>query len=125
MFSKSEASGVKASVEDFTQCLVKGDFDAWAEYWTEDGVLMPPGHPHIKGRNQILAFVREHFHAVDSMSLTNWRIDGSGDLAVITNDVRWESDAGGGKAKQMMLLAKRADGKWIRKAVLYNSDTPG
>ncbi len=65
------------------------------------------------------------------MSLSNWRIDGNGDLAVVTNDVHWQSDAGEGKeaaaggAKQFMLLARQGDGKWVRKIVIYNSDQPG
>ena len=124
MFSKSDTSAVKASVETFARCLVEGDFSTWAEYWAEDGILMPPRHPRVVGRTQILAFVRENFHGVDTMSLSNWRIDGSGDLAVVTNDVHWSSDAGEGRAKQMMVLAKQADGKWVRRIVIYNLDAP-
>ena len=130
MFGESDASAVRQAVETFARCLVEEDFSTWAEYWAEDGVLMPPGHPSVIGRARILAFVRENFHGVRSMSLSNWRIDGNGDLAVVTNDVHWQSDAGEGKeaaggAKQFMLLARQGDGKWVRKIVIYNSDQPG
>ena len=125
MFSESDASAVRDALEIFTRCLVEEDFSTWAEYWAEDGILMPPGHPRVIGRTKILAFIRENFHGVRSMSHSNWRIDGHGDLAVVTNDFHWSTEAGEASAKQLLLLGKQAEGKWVRKIVIYNSDQPG
>lgn len=129
-WSASEASAVRETEEAFSRCVVEGDFEAWAEYWAEDGILMQPGHPRVIGREQILAFLREHYHGALSISHSNWRIEGSGELAVVTNDIVWRTDGGDGKAadvagKQMMLLAKQGGGKWVRKVVIYNYDAPG
>ena len=130
MFSESDASAVKEMEEAFSRSIVEGDFDAWAGFWAEDAVLMPPGQPRVVGREKVLAFLRAHYHGPLSITHSNWRIDGHGALAVATNDIVWRTEAGDGKAadvagKQMMLLAKQAGGKWVRKIVIYNMNEPG
>jgi len=122
----SEKSAVEASIETFTRSLIEKDFATEAEYWTEDGALMPPGQPRVDGREQILGFLQANYDDAVSITHSNWRIEGSGGLAVVTNDTVWSAEGRPGIAgKQMLLLHKQGDGRWVRKAVIYNYDSAG
>ena len=126
-WSESDSKAVEASIEIFTKALEHGDFDTWSQYWAEDGILMPPDHPRVVGRANIEAFLRENYHDVLSITHTEWRIEGSGELAVVINDIDWRSRMADGTAKdllgkQMLLLAKQPDGKWVRRIVIYNTN---
>ena len=119
----SKEAAVVRSIETFGRFLTQGDLASWAGYWAEDGVLMPPGHPRVIGRANIEAYVRGHFGNAETMDLSNWDIHIEGDLAVVTTDVTWRTSAGGeGTLKQLMVLRRASDDRWVRQKVIYNSD---
>jgi hypothetical protein len=61
--------------------------------------------------------------AVSSMELSNWDIDVKGDLAIVTTDAAWRTEAGKeGALKQLMVFAVPNDGRWVRTKVVYNFD---
>ncbi len=123
---QSDVNAVIADIETFTHCLIEGSFDEWLRYWDEDGVLMPPGRASIVRRESIGDYVRENFHDVTSMTLSNWDVDVAGDLATAASDVTWHTRSGdGGTLKQVMVLRRTADGRWIRKRVIYNEPGSG
>lgn len=122
----SQEAAVVQSIETFGRMLVEGDIDGWSEYWAEDGVLMPPGHPRVVGRADIVAYDRGQFGGVKSMNLSNWDVDVEGDLAVVTSDATWQdADGKRGTLKQLMALRRQPDGRWIRKTVIFNFDRAG
>lgn len=127
--SEKDTVWVRDAIDSWTRCLEAGDYDAWATYWAEDGVLMPPGQPRVEGRDSLVAFIRENFGGVRTMQLTDWTIEGCGDLAVATTNVSWHMESSVGKepagtAKQMIEMRKNPEGRWLVKTVIYNSDGP-
>ena len=119
----SDEAAIVRSIETFMRLLLQGNFDQWSDYWAENGVLMPPGHPRVIGRADIEAYVRANFGGAESMTLSNWDIDVEGDLAVVTTDARWQNAKGQeGSLKQLMALRRASDGRWIRTRVIYNFD---
>ena len=127
--SEKDTVWVRDAIDSWTRCLEAADYDAWATYWAEDGVLMPPDHARVEGRENLIALIRENFGGVRTMQLTDWSIEGRGDLAVATTNVSWHTEASVGKepagsAKQLIEMRKNAEGRWLVKTVIYNSDGP-
>jgi len=122
----SQEAAVVRSIETFGRHLVEGNMARWREYWAEDGVLMPPGHPRVVGRENIEAFVRAHFGGARSMTLSKWDVDVDGDLAVATNDATWRTaDGKHHTLKQVLVLRRSTDDRWVRQKVIYNFDEDG
>jgi len=125
--SEKDTVWVRDAIDGWNRALEAADYEAWATYWTEDGVLMPPGHERVTGRENLMAFLRENFGNVRTIQLTDWTIEGAGDLAVVTNNVSWHQESSVGKepvgtAKQMIEMRKNPEGRWLIKTVIYNSD---
>lgn len=114
--SFAETEAVKATVIAWTQALLDKKYGTWITYWTEDALLMPPGHATLEGRDQILAFARESFPPAESFSFSDWRVEGRGDLVVVTNHILW----GQSRFKQMMSLRREND-DWKVQLVMYNA----
>jgi len=117
----ADVTSIIKDMEAFTKSLIDQDFDTWLGFWAEDGVLMPPGQPSIEGRDKIDEFVRANFGNAQSMNLSNWDVDVEGDLAVAASTVSWRARTGeGGLLKQVVVLRRSSNGRWIRQRVIYN-----
>ena len=126
--SEEDTVWVRDAIDSFTRCLESGDYDAWAAYWTEDGILMPPDHGRVTGRDNLIAYARDDFGAVDTVNLSDFAIEGSGNLAVATSNVAvyWEAPVGKEphtNYKQMIELRKSPEGRWQIKTVIFNTDS--
>jgi ketosteroid isomerase-like protein len=119
----TETAAIKDMFEAATQALFDGDLDKWQSYWTEDAVLMPPGHPAVEGRAALLDFARKTWSDLDAFKLSNWTFEGRGDLAVVSTDIVW-STKGGDKnsGKQIVIAVKDANGAWKAQKVIYNTN---
>lgn len=112
----TETEAVKATVVAWTQALLDKKYGTWITYWTEDALLMPPAHPTLVGRDQILSYARKSFPAADNFSFSDWRIEGRGDLVVVTNHILW------GESRFKQMIALRQDGDdWKVQLVMYNA----
>jgi len=127
--SEADQAAIKDMFKASTDALVAGNLDEWATYWTDDGVLMPPGHPSVTGRAELVDYVRGNLSNLDEYTQSNWTIEGSGDLAVVTTDLLWTFKSGDGsdkptteKGKQIVVTQKGADGMWKAQKVIYNND---
>ena len=74
--SDSDVNLIKDTIESWTECLEDGYIDTWATYWAKDGVLMPPGHPQVEGRQRLVEFIQENFGKVRTIALSDWNVDG-------------------------------------------------
>lgn len=111
---QADVESIKRMVEAWTRELVDGNYDAWIGRFTEDAMLMPPDHANVNGRDAIGAFVRDTLPRVDSFSFSDWRVEGQGDLAVVTNQLLW----GETRFKQMIALRRR-QGEWKTQLVMF------
>ena len=123
MTSKSEhvdAVTIESTIKNWTQALVNENYETWINYWTEDAMLLPPGHATLKGHAEILSFVRDSFARVDTFSFSDWRIEGQGDLAVVVNHILW-----GDTALKQMIALRHWNGEWKVQLVMINSGVAG
>ena len=112
----SDFEAVQNVMQDWTKALARQDFTRWVGYWTEDAVLMAPGHPRIEGHAALEAYAKKDFPPSESFTFSDWRIEGQGDLAVVTNNIEWAGDV----LKQVVVL-RRVSGEWKIQIVMFNA----
>ena len=112
--------------QSFEDAMRKGDIAAVQAMYAEDGVILPPNHARVQGREGIGAFMKEMTDAGLSLKLTpmdSW-MDGalavrSGSYIVLDKEQK-EIDHG----KWMEVWRKGDDGKWLMVRDMWNSDDP-
>ena len=52
----ADIAAIKKVGAEFSQLYMKGDHEAMARIYTEDGVIFPPGRPMIRGRTAIAEY---------------------------------------------------------------------
>jgi ketosteroid isomerase-like protein len=112
----ADAPAIQNMIEEWTDALAQQNFPLWITYWTDDAVLMPPGHPRVLGLEAIDAYGRTDFPRTDAFSFSDWRIEGQGDLAVVTNNIEWDDQT----LKQVVVL-RRVAGQWKVHIVMFNA----
>ena len=97
--------------------------------WCDDGVLMPPGHPSLRGRLEIEAYFTRLFRQRRFMfSFTFSAIEVAGDVALERVEYRvssWPIEGGAevlDKGKGLHVYRRRADGSWGLAMDIWNSD---
>jgi len=125
--SDADKTAIKAMFKASTDALVKGDLATWAGYWTDDAVLMPPGHASVKGRKQLVDYVKANLSDLAEYTQSNWTFEGQGSLAVVTTDLLWDYKTGPNagkskKGKQVVVALKGADGAWKAQKVIFNTN---
>ncbi len=122
--SDGDVAAIKLAVETWSNDLVVGDIETWQTYWDENGMLMPPDHPRVIGRDNITTFITANFGGLASLTLTDWEVAGRDDLAVAVTTVSWVTADGEASdpAKQVIVLRRHDNGRWLVQTVIFNSD---
>ena len=116
----AEIARVREVVEDWAQSVGRGDYARWLAHFTEDAVLMPPGHANVVGRAEIDSYVRNVVRPQHRFTYTDQHIECAGDLAVVASRfVTGDLDA-----KDVVLLRRGDDATWRIARVIYNLNTP-
>lgn len=119
--SEAEVTAIKKAFETASEALGAADWPVWSAFWAEDAVLMPPNHPRIEGLEKIRKFVQADLSNLKAFKPSDWTFEGRGDMAVVTTAMEWTFKDGTAKTgKQMVLMAKDADGAWRAQKVIYN-----
>ena len=110
----------------FEDAMRKADIAAVQAMYAEDGVILPPNHARVQGREGIGAYMKGMTDAGLSLKLTpmdSWMEGGlavrSGSYIVLDKEQK-EIDHG----KWMEVWRKGADGKWLMVRDMWNSDDP-
>lgn len=126
--SEADRAALEKISQDFVTAAKAGDWDAVAQTYAEDAILLPPHSPAITGR----AAIREHFGAlppVSEMQFHNDEIEGCGDLVYVRGTYSMTltpegSDPVQDSGSYLEIRRKQADGSWRISRDMYNSDTP-
>ena len=109
-----------------------GDAAAVAALYAEDGVLMPANEPAVSGRAAIETHLSQDYAMMSvEVSAASRETKVAGDIAYDagTHRVRLTPKAGGdgfeATGKQVVTLARQADGTWKITNLIFNSDAPG
>lgn len=123
-FTAQDEAAIRAEFEASIKDVQAGNWDAWAALYADDAVLQPPNAPAVRGHAALLSWGRA-FPPVESASEANLQIHGDGNLAWATTD--WSLQIKGMPAdhgKELIVLKRGADGKWMVEAGSFSSDVP-
>jgi uncharacterized protein (TIGR02246 family) len=121
------------AISHATRALLKavnaGDLAGVLAVWSDDGVLMPPHHASVSGRDQIERYFTQIFERSRfSFSFTDSRVVVDGDLAIerVEYSVRISARAGGAErqdaGKGVHIFRREAGGRWKLVMDIWNSD---
>ena len=129
MPTDAEHSALERLREALVDAVNRSDVEAICRLWTDDGRMMPPNHPTLRGRTAI----REHFARIFTQrkfryTLTNCELTIAGDVAVerVEYHVVTHSLADGSVAedagKGLHVYRRQPDGRWQLSEDIWNSD---
>jgi len=124
-------ANVARTTAELLAAVNASDADRCSAVWAADGVLMPPHHPSVEGRQAILQYFRGLFsRSKFRFTFTSSHIEVAGDTAfervtyVATiwpgEDVPPIEDAG----KGLHVYRRQPDGSWQLACDIWNSDRP-
>ena len=99
--------------------------------WADDGILMPPHHPSVRGRLEIERYFSQLFQRTRlTFSFTASQILVSGDIAFERLEyASMRPDRGGGETrdigKGLHVYRREPSGSWRLAMDIWNSDIPG
>lgn len=121
-----DREAVMAFYGPWTEHMLAGDFEALAQMYTDDAVVMAPNHETVRGRDGVIAFMRSYprvtrarFHADE--------IDGAGDIAYVCGRYEITMEPEGGepiedRGKFIEVRRRGPDGEWRLARDIFNSD---
>jgi len=129
MLPDSDVEWIRNLVSEHESQVLSGDYDAMAESFSEDVVLMFPNQPSFVGRGPLREF-QSAFPPIDEYELPALELIGCRDLAVVRGAYSMSmtiegmegpfSDSG----NWMHVLRKGPDGSWKIIMDISNSDRP-
>lgn len=115
--------------EAFGRHFLARDFDALAQLYAEEAVLMPPDQPAVTGRPAIRSWF-ENLPPLADFRVTLHTIDGREDLAYVRGSYSMTFEGPGGEPQAEMvgkfleIRRRRPDGSWLLTVDMFNSDRP-
>jgi len=122
-----DASEARAAIEAGGQrlgaALTQRDFGAATALYTEDGMLLPPDSPMVRGRAAIGAFWEAAVAALDlkSASLRTEEVISTGDIATEVGTATLTLPSGPAEVKFIVVWKRGPDGAWRLHRDIWNN----
>jgi ketosteroid isomerase-like protein len=122
----TDIAAIKKVGAEFSQLYMKGDHEAMARIYTEDGVIFPPGRPMIRGRTAIAEYwklapgvtVVDHQTVADSIIL---RGDIAYDYGTFRARNARDGQAGNPGFGKYVIVWRRVGQQWLMHLDIWNS----
>lgn len=124
-----DLAAITALGQAYREAVLGGDAAAIAALYTEDATEMPPHMVARQGR----AAIQEAYQGMPPMTeftIRSAQIEGFGDLAydmgtwTATMEMEGMEEPYQDAGKYVAVCEKQADGSWLMKVVIWNSDIP-
>lgn len=118
---------IRAFYPAWTERVLAGDFEGMLELYADDAVVMPPNHPVVRGKDELLSFMRS-FPKVTRAEFRVDEVDGYGDVAYVVGrySMTLEPDGAPGpvddEGKYIEIRRRQPDGSWRLARDIFNSD---
>jgi ketosteroid isomerase-like protein len=123
-FTARDQAAVQGMFEATIPMISAGDWPAWAGQYAEDGLLLPPNAPSVRGRSNLLEWGRA-FPPIDEIGFSGVEVHGEGGLAWATSGYTLQvKGQAPDRGKQLVVFRRAADGAWKIVAASFNSDLP-
>jgi uncharacterized protein (TIGR02246 family) len=120
---------IRGVIEQDAEAVRRADWDAAAQLFTADAIRFPPHQAPIRGRADILAWLRT-FPPIQAFEITADEIVGCDDAAFVRGRYRLTAALTHGSppmadhGNYMELLRKQADGSWRWTTDMIASELP-
>jgi len=101
----------------------RNDADAIAGLYANDAVLLPPGHPLVRGRDDIRIYWKGGMESGFAMDTVRIEVAPGSGYVVGRYYVPPDGDDGAETGKFVIALRREADGVWRITADIWNADT--
>lgn len=127
----AEEAAVRAADELWSQVAGAKDLEKTVGFYTDHGIVLPPGSPALAGKDAVRAFWVAAFQ--DPAYQLSWKtvevgVAGSGDLAYTRGSYDFTYTAGGKAVrehgKDLVVWKKQADGSWKVAVDMFSADGP-
>jgi len=131
MANQDTSTGVQAAIaavnENFMATRNRGDAAGLANFYTENGQLLPTGSDFVTGKAAIQAFLQEGMDRgiVKTVRLEIVEAEGHGDTAIEIG--KYTSSGGAGNVidrGKYVVIWKQEDGQWKLHRDIWNSSLP-
>jgi len=132
--SASAKLAIDAANAEWPRLTSSGHADSIAEFYTVDGVIMPPNMATMKGKDAVRAFFAEinTISPRPTLTLRAERVVANGPVAVEVGRWHWAFPAGAKLPTGMAAVDsgkyivrwEQQNGKWLIADDIWNSDTP-
>ncbi len=126
----ADRDAIRQYLDEVARNLSPEDNEAWANGFTEDGLMMFENTPTIRGRQALRAWGEDTTETGSpvalSVSFSDIEIHGSGDWAWVTTNstATFEGVDGPVALKQLVVLERQPDGTWLTAAAHVSSNLP-
>jgi ketosteroid isomerase-like protein len=114
---QSGEAELKALIQDYAQTYSRHDSQALANLYADDGLLLPPNRPLVKGRAAIADFWK---NLRGKLTLTPVLVHAHGDLGYVVG--RFAFNDGPPTGKFTLAARRHANGKWLISSDMWNDD---
>jgi uncharacterized protein (TIGR02246 family) len=128
---ESDAAAIARTRDALLEAVNGSDLAGVLAVWTDEGVLMPPHHPSVRGRLEIERYFSRLFgERRFEFAFTTSRLHVSGDVAVERVEYvasAWPGQGGStdrDAGKGIHVYRRETDGSWKLTADIWNSDRP-
>lgn len=128
--SDEDVATIRSYGPAIDQLALAGDWSAFVEMFTPDGIVLPANAPVIRGRSELQAMIESAAMTVAEHTIEFVDVDGYGDIAYArgtyseTYSVEGVSEPIADSGKILAVLRKQPDGSWLFSVWMWNSDLP-
>ena len=126
----ADEQAIRAHIARWVQLIQAKDSATIAQFYADDGVVMPPNQPLVSGREAIVQFWQSMI-AIPEATLTfqpeRIEFSSAGDMALDRGTYRFTGKPGGqavDETGKYVVVWKKVGGDWKVAADIFNSDKP-
>lgn len=121
-WSDPTRESIESRNREFAAAFMRGDAEAVAALYTQDGQLLPPGAAVVKGRPAIAAFWKGAIDAgMKELALETVEVESAGDLAYEVGTAKIVAAEGQVSQDRYLVVWKRQNGEWQLHRDIWNS----
>jgi uncharacterized protein (TIGR02246 family) len=126
--SAADANAIRDVTKRYVSTALAGDWDGWASLSSADVIFLPPNGPALAGRPAIRKWV-EAFGGMATFTATPQEVVGADRVAYAHGTFAFSMGPtakvpGGDSGKWLTTYEKQANGSWLIKRNIWNSDSP-
>jgi len=125
--SAEDVAAIRRLSDEWLRFMLAGDLESLAKCYTEDTVVMPPGHPAVYGREAFRKWMAQ-FPRATRFENEIQHIEGRADLAHVrgTYSMTLQPQGAPGPVedvgKYLEVRRRQPDGSWLLALDIFNSD---